>query len=170
MTGTFGNIMLILTTSNPSDLDEAVLDRMDEIIHLPLPSSKERNVLLRNQFSLKFKRLDASEPSPFSKFSLGRSATKACHADDFDVDSSIFELSVKTHGLSGRELEKLMQGVLYMTFASVTGILDMTLWRKETEVLTKAVTQKHTLKKSESKPLYISNYQHDILTDWTLSK
>ena len=40
--------MLILTTSNPSELDEAV-DRMDKIIHLPLPSAKERRVLLRNQ-------------------------------------------------------------------------------------------------------------------------
>lgn len=162
--------MLILTTSNPSNLDEAVLDRMDEIIYLPLPSSKERNVLLHNQFSLTFKRLDASEPSPSSKFSLERSATKARHADDFDVDSSIFELSVKTNGYSGRELEKLMQGVLYMTFASVTGVLDMALWRKETEALFKAVTQKHMLKKSESKPLYIPRSQLDVLTDWTLSK
>jgi len=42
MTGSFGNIMLILTTSNPNDLDEAVLDRMDEIIHLPLPPTDER--------------------------------------------------------------------------------------------------------------------------------
>ncbi len=148
MTGSFGNIMLVLTTANPSDLDEAVLDRMDEIIRLPLPSADERSRLLRNQFFLKFRRQDESEPSLFLSLlpKCGRSATKARYANDFDVEDCIIDLAAKTHGLSGRELDKMMQGVLYKTFASDTGVLDIDLWKRETEALIKAVSEKHLLK------------------------
>ena len=148
MTGSFGNIMLVLTTSNPSDLDEAVLDRMDEIIHLPLPSYDERCRLLRNQFFLKFRHQDESEPSLFLSLlpKFGRSATKARYANNFDVENCIIDLAAKTHGLSGRELEKMMQGVLYKTFASDTGVLDILLWRRETEALIRAVAERHLLK------------------------
>ena len=148
MTGSFGNIMLVLTSSNPNDLDEAVLDRMDEIIHLPLPSSDERCRLLRNQFFLKFRRQDESEPSLFLSLmpKFGRSATKARYANNFDVENCIIDLAAKTHGLSGRELEKMMQGVLYKTFASDTGVLDILLWRRETEALIRAVAERHLLK------------------------
>ena len=148
MTGSFGNIMLILTTSNPSDLDEAVLDRMDEIIHLPLPSRKVRTQLLQNSFSLKFRRQDEGEPLSFLDLlpKLRRSAAQARCANDFDAESCIADLANKTHGLSGRELEKIMQGVLHKTFASNTGILDNPLWRRETEALIKGVAEKHLLK------------------------
>ena len=42
--------MLILTTTSPGELDDAVLDRMDEIIHLPSLTSTERCDLLSNRF------------------------------------------------------------------------------------------------------------------------
>eukprot|EP00904_Undaria_pinnatifida_P014019 jgi/Undpi1/9748/HiC_scaffold_27.g12204.m1 len=41
---------MVLTTSRPKDLDEAVLDRVDEVIHLPLPRLPERARLVRQYF------------------------------------------------------------------------------------------------------------------------
>lgn len=141
MTGTFGNIMLILTTSNPSELDEAVLDRMDEIIYLPLPSALERSILLRNKFFHQFKELDYELLN-----NVCMSLTKAPFAPNFDAESCVFDLAVKTRGLSGRELEKVIQGVVVKTYASVSGILDFELWARETDALIKAVAAKHLLK------------------------
>ena len=145
--------MLILTTSNPSDLDEAVLDRMDEIIHLPLLTEKERRELLHNQFMQKFERRDedclsSSLSKQLLSKLLSKTSAKAPVDKDFDVDRCISELATdaKTKGFSGRELEKLIQGVLYNTFASHRGILDNTLWRKETTTLLKASAAKHSLK------------------------
>lgn len=151
MTGIFGNIMLILTTSNPSELDEAVLDRMDEIIYLPLPSALERSILLRNKFFRQFKQLDDGDDKTRSSSNqllsnLSFSSTKAPFALNFDAEGCVFDLAVNTRGLSGRELEKMIQGVMFKTHASVSGILDLDLWRRETEALIKAIASKHLLK------------------------
>jgi len=155
MTGTFGNIMLILTSSNPSELDEAVLDRMDEIIHLPLPTSAERKELLHNQFLRQFEKQDDTPPSflsttnhLLSKLS-GRTTTKAIVDDEFDEDSAIVNLSRKTRGFSGRELSKLLQGISHKCFASDEGVLDIKLWMMESEVLINSNHDKHLLSKSK---------------------
>ncbi|CAM9678667.1 unnamed protein product [Hapterophycus canaliculatus] len=42
---------MVLTTSRPQDLDEAVLDRVDEVLHLPRPGLAERARLIRLYFS-----------------------------------------------------------------------------------------------------------------------
>jgi len=155
MTGTFGNIMLILTSSNPSELDEAVLDRMDEIIHLPLPTSAERKELLHNQFLRQFEKQDDT-PQSFlstsnhllSKLS-GRTTTKAIVDDEFDEDSAIVDLSRKTRGFSGRELSKLLQGISHKCFASDEGVLDIKLWMMESEILINSNHDKHLLSKSK---------------------
>ena len=148
MTGSFGNIMLILTTSNPSELDEAVLDRMDEIIRLPLPSEKERHTLLQKQFLRQFKSVEENVASNIL-LSLHRPRTQACFDIDFDVDRCISALAAdtQTKGFSGRELEKIIQGVLYKTYASDRGILSAALWKKETEKLMRATSAKQLLKK-----------------------
>lgn len=154
MTGSFGNVMLILTTSSPSKLDEAVLDRMDEIIHLPLPSTQERKGLLRNQFFRQFKQLDDDNLSFANRLlsKLCRSPTKAHFDNHFDAESCVLDLATdsKTHGFSGRELEKIIQGVLYKTYASDKGILDTSLWNGEVEILISAVSAKHMLKRSKN--------------------
>merc|ERR1712087_885857 len=135
MTGGFGNIMFILTTNSPSMLDSAVLDRMDEIIELPLPSAKEREVLLRDQLFCRFRPRADDHSLLLSK--LLRRSTKARFAVNFDVNSCISHLATKTHGFSGRELEKIIQGVLHKTYASDKGVLESILWENETEKLRK---------------------------------
>ena len=46
-----GNMMIILTASKPSSLDEAVLDRCDEMIHCELPTSMERVRILTKEMN-----------------------------------------------------------------------------------------------------------------------
>lgn len=146
-----GKIMLILTTTNPGDLDEAVLDRMDEIIHLPMPSQEERTVLLNNQFSRLFEQLNDDRPSLASRI-LFRLAplsrrSRAPFDSHFDAEKHIADLAAdsKTNGFSGRELDKLLKGIMHKTYASDRGILDATLWKKESDALIKSVAAKHLL-------------------------
>lgn len=134
-----GNIMLILTTTNPGELDEAVLDRMDEIIHLPTLSSTERNCLLHNHFSRLFE-LAPEQPSSLiesMRRTICRSTSMACYDNTFDIMRSISNLSntAELDTFSGRELEKLLQGVAFKTYASDTGVLSQPLWDVETRRL-----------------------------------
>eukprot|EP00903_Cladosiphon_okamuranus_P011484 g10816.t1 len=43
--------LMVLTTSRPQDLDEAVLDRVDEVVALPKPGLPERARLIRQYYS-----------------------------------------------------------------------------------------------------------------------
>ncbi len=131
-----GNIMLILTTTNPGELDEAVLDRMDEIIHLPSLSSTERICLLRNHFSRLFELAPEQPASLMDRMlqAIRNSTSKACYDRKFDVMRSITNLGNASElgAFSGRELEKMLQGVAYKAYASDEGVLSQSLWDGET--------------------------------------
>lgn len=141
--------MLILTTTKPGELDDAVLDRMDEIIYLPPLAPTERSDLLTNHFSRLFELKVDAPTSSFIDNTLARvirrSTMKACYDNKFDVSRSISELANATRlgNFSGRELEKLLQGIAYKTYASDAGVLDQTLWDTETKTLVAAFTAKH---------------------------
>mmetsp|Transcript_27493 Transcript_27493/g.57373 ORF Transcript_27493/g.57373 Transcript_27493/m.57373 type:complete len:900 (+) Transcript_27493:94-2793(+) len=152
MTGSFGNIMLILTTNHPSEIDEAVLDRMDELVSLPLPTERERSALLSNQFFRLFCAMkdEGNHLSLVSRLlsKICRANTKARHEVQFDAEGCISNLATdsKTKGFSGRELEKIVQGILHKTYASDAGVLDRKLWEQETTKLIRTVVHKHLLK------------------------
>ena len=137
MTGTFGNIMLILTTSNPGELDEAILDRMDEHIDLSLPSKNERFIILNNAFSKVFRPVEAIQR---------KTLTNAKYNSSLNVESALSDLSSKTSGFSGRELTKLVQMILYKCYTSDSGIIDSSWWKRETRTLCESFAGKHLLK------------------------
>ena len=147
MTGTFGNIMLILTTSCPSELDEAVLDRMDDIIHLPLPSERERCDLLRNAFSNMFEQEHKVSLFSHALSIICKPTIRTKFEENFSTDC-LMELAKdsKTKGFSGRELEKIIRGVLHKACASDTGLLSNSLWERESKILCERFAEKHTLK------------------------
>lgn len=147
MTGNFGNICFILTTNHPKDLDVAVLDRIDEMLLLELPKEKERMALLCNQFLCRFQSAADDRSAVFSKLlrKLLRPSSKAYFAVNFDAGRSISDLASKTDGFSGRELEKIIQGVLHKTYASDTGVLDSAIWEKETGKMIEANKMKKKL-------------------------
>lgn len=168
LTGTMGNIMLILTTTNPGELDEAVLDRMDEIIHLPSLASTERNDLLSNHFFRLFE-VETDQPTSFIDRMLRkipRSAVKARYDNKFDVMRSISDLAneAEMDKFSGRELEKLLQGVAYKTYASDAGVLRQSLWDGETKKLMASFTAKHIGRSIEANGRLRRTVKHEIGT------
>lgn len=148
MTGMFGNIMLILTTSNPSELNEAILDRMDEHIHLPLPSKYERFAILNNAFSKVFCPNQIASTRGRWTSCLPRSLPSARLDMSFDVEGSLSDMAqdLNTIWFSGRELKTMIQMILYKCHASDSGILDNSLWKKEASKLCEMMASKHLLK------------------------
>ena len=168
LTGTMGNIMLILTTTNPGELDEAVLDRMDEIIHLPSLASTERTSLLRSHFSRLFE-LEPEQPASFLDRMLRPirgSTNKARYDNKFDVMRSISDLATvaELDTCSGRELQKLLQGVAYMTYASDAGVLNQSLWARETKKMMASFTAKHKGMSIEANGRLRRTVKHEIET------
>jgi SpoVK/Ycf46/Vps4 family AAA+-type ATPase len=139
--------MLILTTSNPSELDEAVLDRMDEHIYLPLPSKYERYAILSNAFAKVFCSVQAASSRGWLP-SISSSLPSAKYNQSFNVESALSDIAQdsKTRGFSGRELAKLIQMILYKCHASDSGILDSSMWKRETRTLCESFAAKHLLK------------------------
>ena len=121
MTGTNeSNCMLILTTCYPEALDEAVLDRMDELILLSLPSQTERLKILNQEFSKVFENTCTYNDGSYPTFSLKRAKNKCGNKrnmifidENFKWEKALEELShdQMTHGLSGRELCQIIRYV-----------------------------------------------------------
>ncbi|KAJ8602831.1 hypothetical protein CTAYLR_002623 [Chrysophaeum taylorii] len=72
------SLVLVLATNRPSDLDPAVLDRLDDVIELPLPDPPGRRDLLHLNFRAAFQKIHA----------------------DIDVDGELDALVPRTRGFS----------------------------------------------------------------------
>jgi ATPase family AAA domain-containing protein 3A/B len=95
-------IMLVLVTNRPDDLDEAVLDRMDDVVEFALPEAAQRTEML--QLYLRSYLPQAAE--------LRRGQSAALAVEHKGLTSEVWAKLVKvTHGFSGREMAKLMAAV-----------------------------------------------------------
>jgi ATPase family AAA domain-containing protein 3A/B len=122
------DIVLVLATNRPGDLDSAVTDRIDEVIEFPLPGEEERfellNLYLRNYLS-------NEGDSGSSKGSLFKKKTQKITIKDISEDV-IREAAKKTEGFSGREIAKLMAGVQAAVYGrpDCDCVLDSQLFRE----------------------------------------
>jgi len=86
--------MVVLATNLPGTLDNAVLDRVDEVVQFPLPGLEERERMLRHYFDVYIE-----NPIVGSKI-----ATKG-----FNEDPRLWgRLASKTDGFSGRQIAKYL--------------------------------------------------------------
>eukprot|EP00958_Prasinococcus_capsulatus_P023095 scaffold3354_cov369-Prasinococcus_capsulatus_cf.AAC.8 len=115
--------VLVLATNRPEDLDDAVCDRMDELVRFPLPKEDEREQLLSLYFSKYVVRSDELQSGggsvlrQASKLMSGRDRRLKITVED--VSPHLFtELAKETDGFSGRELSKLMAAVQAAAFGS----------------------------------------------------
>jgi ATPase family AAA domain-containing protein 3A/B len=122
------DIVLVLATNRPGDLDSAVTDRIDEVIEFPLPGEKERFELLNLYLSTYLSNEGDSGPS---KGSLFKKKTQKITIKDISEDV-IREAAKKTEGFSGREIAKLMAGVQAAVYgrADCDCVLDSQLFRE----------------------------------------
>jgi len=142
---------LVLATNRPSDLDPAVLDRVDEALLFPLPGKLERKQILKLYLDRYIAHAadsqgqaagDASAPRPlvlkvrdFFRGRGGRDVIKVEGISESDVEAA----AAKTEGFSGRELAKLVASAQ----AAAYGTPDATLRREMFGAVVDAKVEEH---------------------------
>lgn len=157
---TDGKAMIILTTSNPGSLDEAVLDRCDEMIHCRSPTEIERMEILTKEMRRRFflETVDYTVPNDDVKrggsFQI-KSHTRKCFALDpsFNVAVALNHLSKdeQTMGFSGRELCKIIRAVESALYSSEDCILTFDLWNRVVNDASSSIRGKKTLRSKRIK-------------------
>ncbi|XP_020573097.1 ATPase family AAA domain-containing protein 3-like [Phalaenopsis equestris] len=119
------DIVLVLATNRPGDLDPAVTDRIDEVIEFPLPGEEERFQLLKlylNQYISS--ESDPRSSSWSSRFSKPQQKIVLKGVSDDDIR----EAARRTKGFSGREIAKLMASIRAAVYGSPDCVLDSNLF------------------------------------------
>ncbi|KAI3785297.1 hypothetical protein L1987_44413 [Smallanthus sonchifolius] len=114
------DVVLVLATNRPGDLDSAITDRIDDVIEFPLPQEEERFKLLKLYLHKYLYKEDDKKESKWH--SLFAKKTQKIVVKDLS-DDVIREAAKKTEGFSGREIAKLIASVQ----AAVYGRPDCTL-------------------------------------------
>ena len=155
MTGTneSNSIMLILTSSSPGKLDEAVLDRMDECIELPLPEKKQKEDILMQCFNSRF---TVSSKLNGSFYKMILDILKRCFVrkksllpvDECFCPMEQIEMLARkciTNGCSGRELQKIICAVSNAVYGTDECILTTKIWNDVTETICDQMIKKRNL-------------------------
>lgn len=123
------DIVLVLATNRPGDLDSAITDRIDEVIEFPLPGEEERFKLLKLYLN-KYLSATGDADVAFSKWGrlLKRDPQKITIRDV--SDDGIREAAKKTEGFSGREIAKLMASVQAAVYGRPDCVLDAELFKE----------------------------------------
>ena len=130
-------IVLVLATNRPGDLDSAVTDRIDEMIEFPLPGEEERFKLLK----LYLNKYLSDEGQSTSKWNpLSKSKPQKITIKDDVSDDLIRKSAKKTQGFSGREIAKLMAGVQAAVYGRPDCVLDSQLFM---EIVDYKVSEHH---------------------------
>ncbi|KAJ9147074.1 hypothetical protein P3X46_029277 [Hevea brasiliensis] len=120
------DIVLVLATNRPGDLDSAITDRIDEVIEFPLPGEEERFKLL-NLYLRKYLSDEAENESSWG--SLFKKEPQKITIKDISEDV-IREAARKIEGFSGREIAKLMASVQAAVYGRPDCVLDSQLFRE----------------------------------------
>ncbi|KAI8029225.1 ATPase family AAA domain-containing protein 3 [Camellia lanceoleosa] len=121
------DVVLVLATNRPGDLDSAITDRIDEVIEFPLPREEERFKLLKLYLN---KYLSGEDNNSESKWgSLFKKSTQKITIEELS-DDVIREAAKKTEGFSGREIAKLMASVQAAVYGRPDCVLDSELFKE----------------------------------------
>ncbi|KAM3709550.1 hypothetical protein ACJW31_02G180400 [Castanea mollissima] len=130
------DIVLVLATNRPGDLDSAVTDRIDEVIEFPIPGEEERFKLLK----LYLHKYLSDEGDSTAKWGvLFKKKTQKIAIKDVS-DDVIREAARQTEGFSGREIAKLIASVQAAVYARPDCVLDTQLFK---EVVDYKVVEHH---------------------------
>ncbi|KAL1216013.1 Cell division control protein-like protein [Cardamine amara subsp. amara] len=126
------DIVLVLATNRPGDLDSAVTDRIDEVIEFPLPGEEERFKLLKlylNKYLTGEDKKDDKD-SKLKWSGLFKKKSQKITVEGDLTDEVIREAAKKTEGFSGREIAKLVAGVQAAVYGRPDCILDSQLFEE----------------------------------------
>ncbi|CAN1225404.1 ATPase family AAA domain-containing protein 3 [Linum perenne] len=122
------DIVLVLATNRPGDLDSAVTDRIDEVIEFPLPGEDERFKLINLYLKKYLSSEGDSGEEPKWSFFLKKKPQKITMNDM--SEEVIREAAKRTEGFSGREIAKLMASVQAAVYGKPDCVLDPQLLRE----------------------------------------
>lgn len=131
------DIVLVLATNRPGDLDSAITDRIDEVIEFPVPGVEERFKLL----NLYLKKYLETEDESGLKLLL-KKKPKQITVKDLSEDQ-IWEAARKTDGFSGREIAKLVASIQAAVYGQSDCALDSHLFK---EIVDYKVAEHHRRK------------------------
>jgi len=126
------NVIVVLATNTPEQLDEAVHDRIDEIIGFGLPSYNERKIILYH-YLVKYCQPPAT-PMEKAKFYYNHprsiyTGKKLIRMENVNHDI-IHEMAEQSNGFSGRELHKMVVAWHDAAFTLPTAVLTPELMKK----------------------------------------
>ncbi|XP_057770042.1 uncharacterized protein LOC130989901 [Salvia miltiorrhiza] len=121
------DIVLVLATNRPGDLDSAVTDRIDEVIEFPLPREDERFKLLK-LYLTKYLCGQGDKDSKWGSSFIKNTPQKITVKDI--SDDVLREAARRTEGFSGREIAKLMASVQAAVYGRPDCVLDSTLFHE----------------------------------------
>ncbi|WZZ00893.1 hypothetical protein YC2023_073221 [Brassica napus] len=126
------DIVLILATNRPGDLDSAVTDMIDEVIEFPLPGEDERFKLLKLYLNKYLTGEDQKgDKDTKTKWShLFKKQSQKITVEGDLTDQVIREAAKKTEGFSGREITKLVAGVQAAVYGRPDCVLDARLFEE----------------------------------------
>nr|CAB3447661.1 unnamed protein product [Digitaria exilis] len=130
------DIVLVLATNRPGDLDAAITDRIDEVIEFPLPGEEERFELLKLYLNQYIRKEDGKASSWGALF---KKQQRKIHVEGID-DDLLREAARKINGFSGREIAKLVASVQAAVYGRPDCRLDPQLF---SEVVDYKVTEHH---------------------------
>ncbi|GMI78315.1 ATPase family AAA Domain-containing protein 3B1, SHOT1 Binding ATPase 3 [Hibiscus trionum] len=121
------DIVLVLATNRPGDLDSAITDRIDEVIEFPIPGEEERYQLLKQYLN---KYLGGESDGNTSKWgALFNKKTQKITIKDLSEDV-IREAAKMTEGFSGREIAKLVASIQAAVYGRSDCVLDSQLFKE----------------------------------------
>jgi ATPase family AAA domain-containing protein 3A/B len=130
------DVVLVIATNRPEDLDTAVLDRMDEAMEFALPDEEARARMARLYFDkLIVRGEDAGDDAPaqglLGAIGLGKGGRRGggktgtpIVVDPAVDDAAMREVAKRTEGFSGREIAKMMASVQGAVYGSAVAELS----------------------------------------------
>ncbi|KAF5736028.1 ATPase family AAA domain-containing protein 3-like [Tripterygium wilfordii] len=147
------DIVLVLATNRPGDLDSAVADRIDEMIEFPLPGEEERFQLLKLYLN---KYLSGEGDKESGLGSLFKKPPQKITVKDVS-EEVIREAAKKTEGFSGREIAKLMASVQATVYGSPDCVLRPQLFREVVDYKVAEHHQRIKLAAEGGQPTHMGN-------------
>ncbi|KAI8103164.1 hypothetical protein M9434_005947 [Picochlorum sp. BPE23] len=137
---------VVLATNRPSDLDPAVIDRMDEALEFGLPSLEERKKIIDIYFDKYITHATAGPAVSFSERVKNFILRRKTKADEIRVngvtEQMLWDAAGKTSGFSGRELAKFMASVQAAVYGSHESVLTPSIFENVLEMKLKEHKQR----------------------------
>lgn len=117
------NYVVVALTNMPEELDKAFINRCDEEVEFVVPSPTERLRILElyvNKFLIA--RLNDSKPSFIARLFGAKARTKKLSIEQGALSKEILaEIAQQLDGFVGRDISKLVIGILAKAYASANG-------------------------------------------------